>query len=491
MNLKYTNPILNLDFSDPDAIRHNDDFFMIASSFNHTPGIPVLHSKNLVDWKIINYVYDKIPFDRFKDVIHGAGAWAPSIRYHNGLFYAIIPFIDEGIYISCTKDPFGKWSDLWCLIPGSGIEDPCPIWIGDKCYLAVGFAKSRMGFNSCLGLYEVSPDLKEKLSDYTIIYDGHNDNPTIEGPKFYQRNGYIYIMAPAGSVKTGWQTCLRSKNVYGPYETKIVLMQGDAKINGPHQGALVDVDDNGNFAFIHFQDKDCYGRITHLQPVKWVNDWPLCGLVRDELLPGTPVIEGDYPVNIKTSDKIDFNDDFKDSISLVWQTPANQNEDWFKADEGLFANCYYHNEASKLALNLQPNLLLQKLPYLSFKASVKLDAMFLEEEDECGLVLMGMDYAYVSIKVVNKVKHLIISQGSFNKNDVILIDKEYNKNSVSLGIIYSEPNKYQFVVDGVTIENVFTAKPGRWIGSKIGIFARGIKNPSGYGIFENFRLIES
>jgi beta-xylosidase len=275
---------------------------MIASSFNHTPGIPVLKSKNLVDWKLFDYVFDKIPFKRFENVNHGDGAWAPSLRYHKGIFYAVIPFPDEGIYVSSTNDiEKENWSEPWCLIEGKGIIDPCPIWYDDKCYLAVAFAKSRTGFNSVIGLYEVSCDLKVNISnDYKIIYDGHNDNPTIEGPKFYYRNNYFYLMCPAGSVKTGWQTCLRSKNIYGPYESKIVMCQNDSNINGPHQGALVPIDKTHD-AFIHFQDMGVYGRVINLQPVTWCNDWPICGTVKDELLAGSPVSEEDYLIDLKSN----------------------------------------------------------------------------------------------------------------------------------------------------------------------------------------------
>ncbi|MDE5855896.1 MAG: glycoside hydrolase 43 family protein, partial [Anaeroplasmataceae bacterium] len=270
--MDYTNPILFQDFSDPDVIRKGDNFYMIASSFNHTPGVPVLKSKNLVNWKMIGYVFHTLPMERFKDVYHGEGAWAPSLRFYKGIYYACIPFPDEGIYVStCTDIEKGNWTKPWCLIEGKGFEDPCPIWLDGKCYMVLAFAKSRAGFNSCLGLYEVTPDLKKKISDtYTIIYDGHHMNPTIEGPKFNTRNGWIYIMAPAGSVKTGWQVCLRSKNIYGPYEPKILLMQGDSNVNGPHQGALIELK-NDEWAFIHFQDLKCYGRITHLQPVTWIN----------------------------------------------------------------------------------------------------------------------------------------------------------------------------------------------------------------------------
>ena len=360
--MEYKNPIILQDFSDPDVIRRNDNFYMIASSFNHTPGVPVLKSKNLVDWKIIGYVFDELPFKRFEDVFHGEGAWAPSIRYHNGLFYVVIPFPDEGIYVSsCTDIEKGDWSKPWCLIEGKGLIDPCPIWKDGKCYLVIGFAKSRIGFNSCLGLYEVSNDLKNKISDtYTIIYDGHNMNPTIEGPKFNERNGWIYIMAPAGSVKTGWQVCLRSKNIYGPYEPKIVLMQNDSPINGPHQGALIELK-NDEWAFIHFQDRKCYGRITHLQPVKWVNDWPLCGDVKDELLSGTPVLKYEYLIDKKSNYKIPTSDDFTgEKLSYIWQTPANKKDGWYRLDNGLVLNCYYHNKQAYNSLNLTPNLFLTK-----------------------------------------------------------------------------------------------------------------------------------
>ena len=120
--MRYDNPVILGDYSDPDVIRRGDNFYMVASSFNHTPGVPVLKSKNLVDWKIINYVYEDIPFSRFIDVCHGDGAWAPAIRYHNGLFYVIIPFPDEGIYIATTADiEKGNWSKPWCFVYLKGI----------------------------------------------------------------------------------------------------------------------------------------------------------------------------------------------------------------------------------------------------------------------------------------------------------------------------------------------------------------------------------
>ena len=261
------------------------------------------------------------------------------------MFYAVIPFPDEGIYVSCTNDiEKGNWSEPWCLIEKKGIIDPCPIWHDGRCYLAVAFAKSRTGFNSVIALYEVSCDLKENISkDYKIIYDGHDHNPTIEGPKFYYRNNYFYLLCPAGSVKTGWQTALRSKNIYGPYESKIIMSQNDSNINGPHQGALVSIDKERD-VFIHFQDVGVYGRVVNLQPVTWINDWPICGSVKDELLAGTPVSEEDYFINIKSNYKLELSDNFNnDVLSLMWQTPANKKDNCYSLENGLKLNCIFHN----------------------------------------------------------------------------------------------------------------------------------------------------
>ena len=95
----YINPILYTDYSDPDAIRVGEDYFMIASSFCNTPAVPLLHSKDLVNWKVINYIIDKLPFDYYDKPVHGCGTWAPAIRYHEGTYYVFIPMPDEGIRV--------------------------------------------------------------------------------------------------------------------------------------------------------------------------------------------------------------------------------------------------------------------------------------------------------------------------------------------------------------------------------------------------------
>ena len=486
--MKYQNPIILSDYSDPDVIRYNDNYYLVASSFNHTPILPILKSKDLVNFKILRYVDDKIPFKRFDHVCHGDGVWAPSIRYHDGYFYIIVPYPDEGIYIYKTDDIENGAFESWCLIEGKGIIDPCPIWDNGKCYLVCGFAKSRIGFNSMLGLYEVSSDLKKNISgEYKIIFDGHNIAPTIEGPKFYKRNDYFYILAPAGSVKTGWQVALRSKNIYGPYEQKIVMLQNDSKINGPHQGALVSLDD-GKDVFYHFQDLKCYGRIVHLEPVKWINDWPIIGNVKDELLGGTPVDEWDYFVNPNFDYKIDSSDDFKDDkLSLMWQTPANKKDDLYKLDNGLilYANS---NLESINKLDLLPNAFLTKLIYKSFEVKTSCN-LHLNDGEDVGLCYMGMDYASINVINKNNKYYVRIIKGNFSDiENEIIYEEEYNDDKIIFNLLYLEPNKYILGINNKYYKYEFIATPGRWIGGKYGIYCRG--NNGGYSKFNYFYVVE-
>src|SRR5262249_28075737 len=137
--------------------------------------------------------------------------------------------------------------------------------------------------------------------------------------------------APAGGVKTGWQTVLRSENIFGPYEDRIVLAQGNTQINGPHQGAWVETK-SGESWFVHFQERGAYGRVVHLQPMKWVNDWPVMGDDSDGDGKGEPVSRHTKPragagcriIVPQTSDEFDSN-----TLGLQWQWQANSRENWF------------------------------------------------------------------------------------------------------------------------------------------------------------------
>ena len=121
----YKNPVIHADYSDPDVIRVGDDFYLTASSFNAVPGLPILHSKDLVNWRIVSYVFTRqAPFEVYNKPQHGNGVWAPSIRYHKGEFYIYYSDPDYGIYLVKAKAPEGPWSEPLLVKQARGWIDP-------------------------------------------------------------------------------------------------------------------------------------------------------------------------------------------------------------------------------------------------------------------------------------------------------------------------------------------------------------------------------
>ena len=417
----YKNPILFADYADPDVIRVGDDFYLVASSFNYMPGLPVLHSKDLVNWKVISYVVDKLPFPNYNKPEYGKGVWAPSIRFHNNKFWVFFATPDEGIFMSTTTDPHKGWEPLTHVKETKGWIDPCPFWDDDgNAYLVSAFAKSRIGFKSILHLSRMEPDGTRLLDEGVHIFDGNLNHPTIEGPKMYKRNGYYYIFAPAGGVKPGWQTVLRSKNIYGPYEDRIVLHQGSTDINGPHQGGWVETK-SGEHWFIHFQDRDAYGRIVHMQPMKWVDDWPVMGVNIDNCGIGEPVKEykkpdvgGTFPVQTpETSD--DFNEN---TLGLQWQWNANPREKYYSLSERQgFIRLYTLNNENKTGLLYHaPNILTQLFQAPEFSASAKLEFSPDKIGDKAGLAIFGDKYMYLAIEKTAEGNRIVCTYGSPTDN---------------------------------------------------------------------------
>lgn len=473
--MKYKNPIIISDYSDPDVIRYKNNFYLISSSFNYIPGIPILKSSNLVNWKIINYIIPKaLPFKEHDAVLLGKGVWAPSLRYHEGYFYALIPLPDKGIYMSRTKNIEGEWEELHLLYEGKGFIDPCPIWTKDnECYVVFAFAKSRIGFNSRIALIKVTSDLRLTISqEYKVIYNGGNVHPTIEGPKIYYLNDYFYILAPAGGVTYGYQVCLRSKNICGPYEDKIVLSQGQTKVNGPHQGALLSLSE-GRYVFFHFQDKGAYGRIIHLQKVTWIENWPLIGDINTT--PPSPLNENEYFINKKARNKFYATDMFKGKLNKSWQFPSNIKENYISLDkkQGIYLTCYYH----PFPLHLYQRLLTQKPIYFNFTCIINGELNFLNEEDEFGVSIMGTSYTYLSFK--KEKQKTIYRIVEYDKNEKEIYKTDYDQKEFNLKLkVFKKDDEmhYKYAVLDKYLPYEFVATPGDWVGARITLFARNKEN---------------
>ena len=308
---RYSNPVLDADYSDPDVVCVDGEYWMTASSFNCVPGLQILHSYDLVDWEITGAA---LPADSpywdgaLASPDHGNGVWAPSIRFRESdrRFYIFWGDPDRGIFQVSAEDPRGRWTDPVCVIPGRGLIDPCPLFDDDgRVYLVHAWAGSRAGFKSVLNVCELDADCTRAVGEQVLVFDGNkNGNLTVEGPKFYRHGGRYWIFAPAGGVKTGWQLALRADTPYGPYEWRRVCEAASeadaaagraAPTHGPHQGGWVS-EAAGNFWFLHFEDRHAWGRVVHLQPMTWTDDgWCIIGVDIDGDGIGEPVSSFDRP----------------------------------------------------------------------------------------------------------------------------------------------------------------------------------------------------
>ena len=500
----YTNPVLYADYSDPDAVRVGDDYYLVASSFNCVPGLPILHSRDLVNWELIGHALEnQPPFDVFDKVQHGGGVWAPCIRYHNNEFYIYYPDPDFGVYMVKATNPKGPWSEPLLVQAGKGLIDPSPLWDTDgKAYLVYALAGSRAGVKSVILINRMAPDGTKLIGNSVMLIDGHKNHPTIEGPKIYKRNGWYYIFAPAGGVPTGWQMVMRSKNIFGPYEDKIVMAQGKTDINGPHQGAWVDNKTGENW-FLNFQNLGAYGRVLHLNPMKWENDWPVIGVDADGDGCGEPVPTYKRPNVGKTYPKITppESDEFNGSeLGLQWQWHANYKTIWGfpSGNLGFFRlNCIPCPVEAKNLWGIS-NMLLQKFPAEEFTATTKLifDARF--DKEEVGLIVMGLDYGRLTVKREDGKLNLYVANcknADKGTAEDLVPGPELNSNLVYFRVTVKKgaESSFSYSTDGVSftsLGNSFKAREGKWIGAKVGLYAlrEGIINDAGSADIDWFRV---
>lgn len=497
-NGMYRNPVLHADYSDPDVCAVGEDYFLTASSFNCTPGLPILHSKDLVNWKIVNYALKKVePVEYYNEARHGKGVWAPSIRFHGGMYYIYWGDPDFGIFMVKTRDPYGEWDAPVLVKAGKGMIDPCPLWDDDgRVYLAHAWAGSRAKFNSVLTVCELNKEGTKVISDPVLVFDGNDGvNHTIEGAKFYKRNGFYYLFAPAGGVVSGWQLVMRSKDVYGPYEARIVMAQGKTDINGPHQGGWVDTP-AGESWFLHFQDKGAYGRVLHLNPMKWVNDWPVIGVDKDGDGCGDPVSRYRKPKTGKTypietpveSDEFDTR-----KLGLQWEWHANY-QDVFGFTTNMGYVRIYGHELSPHFKNFWevPNLLMQKFPAEEFTATTKLKVSAKDDGQLSGLIIMGWDYSWIGVEKqgekfllkqavckdaeqdnLEQVSTLAVLEPS-RKFEAGLFPNYEREIYIRVHVDKGTYCRFSYSLDGKKFTEagtLFKARQGKWIGAKVGMFS--------------------
>jgi beta-xylosidase len=488
----FQNPVLFADYSDPDVVRAGDRYYLTASSFAATPGLPILESPDLVNWTLVAHALENLPDRRYEQFQPGAGIWAPSLREHAGKFYLFAPTPDEGIYVLEAPHPRGPWTPPRLLLSGKGLIDPCPFWDDDgKAYLVHAYARSRAGIKDRLRVRPMAPDTSAVLGEGDIIYHDPEQQPTLEGPKLYKRNGYYYILAPAGGVPTGWQLALRSRNIFGPYEARKVLEQGSTAINGPHQGGLVETP-RGEWWFLHFQERGVYGRIVHANPVVWQDDWPLMGVAgadgRRE-----PVLTAAMPDGARgaraapqTSDEFEA-----PALSLAWQWQANHQSGWhsLSARPGQLRLAPVLVPDARLAV--APNLLLQKVPARAFRLETSVELASTPGKVRAGMVVAGdsnaalaLEATETGVSVALHVDDAVLERHELPRGGPVRARLDFAPEGLCTFAVASGTGEF------VALKSSFQAKPGRWIGTKVGLFAFALEPGAseGHADFDYFRF---
>lgn len=504
----YRNPVLFADYSDPDAIRVGEDYWLVASSFCHVPGLPILHSRDLVNWTLVNHALPRlVPVEHFSVPRHGQGVWAPSIRFHAGRFWIFYPDPDFGLYIVTADDPLDRWSAPVLVKAGKGLIDPCPFWDEDgQGYLIHGWAKSRAGINNRLTLHRLTDDNRSVADAGEIVIDG-DQLPgwhTLEGPKLYRRGEYYYIFAPAGGVGEGYQAVFRSHNIRGPYEHRIVLAQGRTAINGPHQGAWVDTPE-GTHWFVHFQERSALGRVVHLQPMRWVDGWPQFGVSHsvDGHTTGEPVASGAlpralglHPMAPATSDEF-----MQPEFGRQWQWQANPQPGWasLTARPGwLRLACVAQSVESTLWG--APHLLMQKFPAADFVATAKVELSSRRDGDEAGLVVFGLSYFWLGLRQRDGALRLVLvrcddAHEEGRETEVASVPVNSPTLHLRVAVQGGVLGRFSFGADGVHFTEIGAAlalRSSLWVGAKIGLFARtltGGAGVAGWADVDWFRIV--
>lgn len=379
--------------------------------------------------------------------------------------------------MSTAEDPAGPWAPLHEVRRVRGWEDPCPFWDEDgRAYLG----HSTVGAGPII-LHRMSPDGKELLDEGVIIYIGK----IAEGTKIYKKNGFYYLIIPEGGVEEGWQTALRSRHLYGPYERRVVLKQGKTGINGPHQGAMVDTA-SGQWWFIHFQSMGALGRVCHLQPVEWVDDWPVIGWAGEPVsIFRKPRVGAEYPLNfLQTSDE--FN---SPKLGLQWQWNHNPEDDYWSLTE---RPGYLRLKAMPASdLMKARNTLTQKLIGGRGVITVELNMENMASQQKAGLAYLGGGGTkaenWLGVEHHGKGRRIqavtagLHYHGPELEGDVVWLQTEYD---------FAGATKFFFSIDGKEFlplggEGHLTA--GFWKGARIGLFSYNSVAQRGAADFNWFR----
>ena len=474
--MNYKNPVLMCDVQDGSILKRGNYFYMVGASFHLMPALPIFKSKNLKDWKCIGHVIDALPFAKFLNVNRRDGIFTPSLYYRKGIYYVLFSSPQSGIFVcSCMNIEKGNWTKPRCLLAEPGLISPAVVWHHRHCYLAFTWIKEVRADDSVVWVYEVTPDLETTIGTQMCFYDGHLLAPHLSSLQWIQKDEYVYLLVTCGQKPATFQLCLRSKDLFGPVDAKIVMMDGTDAFSGPFCARLLEYK-KGYWASFHLQNQIGYGNSLWIGTVRWQSDWPILGKTEDDLY-GIAEHHGHLlELDDGSHYKLKMSDFFSSKQkNLLWQTPACVPKDQFLFQDGLQMRCMYHSMEAMAALHRLPSVLLMPLLYPSFKVSALSSLALENENDEAGICFMGNPYRYLCVVRKNKKNHLQLKEGYFNQSyDVVLWDCVYQNKELEWMFRLQKNGFYQFGFNRIYLNFKHRISSNDLYGGRIGLYIRGM-----------------
>lgn len=484
----FTNPVIYSDVPDVDVIRVGSDFYMVSTTMHLMPGVPIMKSKDLVNWEIISYVVPEIKDSPAYDLeggnVYGQGQWATSLRYHNGKFYVFFATNrPQKTYIYSATNPAGKWGKMMDI---NELHHDTSLFFDDdgKIYIAGGSSNIR--------LRELKSDLSGVKQDgiNVEIVNGreHKLNGLLEGTHLCKYNGKYYLFLiwwPAGGIRT--EVAFRVDKIEGPYEHKIILSDDmDRKGAGVAQGCIIDTKDGKWYGFL-FQDRGAVGRVPVLMPCRWEDGWPMLGDTEGKV----PLIM-EKPVKGQKVTPLVISDDFNTSkLPLNWQWNHNPDNNLWSLTE---RKGYMRLKTGKVVQSVfeARNMLSQRTEGPACQGIISLDVSKMKDGDVAGLSAYCSEPGIISVRMEGDKKYIVMTdrntekeRAELTRNVVYLrLDCDFNKGTDKADFYYSLNNK-DWTKLGTEFKMVYNLK--HFMGNRFGIFNYATKAPGGYVDVDFFR----
>lgn len=507
----FKNPILWSDYANPDVLQSGDDFYMVSSTI-HFMGLPILHSRDLVNWSFVGQINNRLDIDPRYDTpghAYAHGFWGPSLREHDGLFWVYAATPEEGLFLTTAPSPEGPWEPFSLIVQAEHWQDVSPFWDdvpdaggdgpnGRQAYLF----RSQFAGGPVI-VHRMSWDGRTILDEGTVVASASG----LTGPKVMKKNGLYYIFASEGRISAGSEVVFRSSDIYGPYESRVVLEQGSTSTLGPHWGSFIDLPSSGQSWFLHSRSWEGWGRIVYLQPAGWADGWPFVGVDLNGNGVGEPVAQPmmpdvgqTYPTTLPAN-----TDEFTtDELGPQWMWNHNPIDSWSLTERPGWLRL----TAEQLAPDSGPDgernpvmyeddsilfaygTLVQRTVGRTSFATTLLDVAGMVDGQRAGISLFGQDYAWIGVVQERGVRRIVANvAGEYTDGPELTLDRVYLRahmsDTSSVWMAYSLYNE-----DFTTLGESLSVNRTWFQGIKYALFTYqfGESDVVGYADFDFLRM---